>query len=142
MDGFSDCARKHFDFLVHRYGFVRGAKPEILPELGDSPTSVRYDGPHLFIWIHVDKNEVLVTLFVKVHTSILRPAARRSFYLHEILRFVAPESLAALPPSETPGSAPKNYENLLRFYGEALPKHCDALLRTDLKFLEDVCLHR
>ena len=142
LDGFSDCVRKHFDFLVQRYGFMRGGKPEILPELGDSTASVRYDGPHLFLWIHLDKNEVVVTLFVKIHTSILRPAGRRSFSLDEILRLVAPESLSSLPASETPWSAPRNYEALLKFYAEALPKYCDALLRMDLKLIEEVCLRR
>jgi len=142
MNGFAECARKHFDFLVHDYGFVRGGKQDILPELSDSATSVRYEGPHLFIWVHVDKDQVCAVVFAKVHTSVLRPAARRSFYLDEILRQVSPKTLEGFPQSETPDRAPENFEDFLRFYAAALRKHCGELLRMDLKLLEDICVRR
>jgi hypothetical protein len=96
MQEFPGSVHRHFDYLVGQYGFTHGGKPAVLPELGDSLTSVRYEGPHLFIWVHLDKNEVGVSLFVKVHTSVLRPSGRRMFQLQEILRRVAPESLKPL----------------------------------------------
>jgi hypothetical protein len=138
MDTFAESARKHFNFLTIDYGFLKGAKQSILPELGDSPSSVRYDAPHIFIWIHVDKNEVCVIIFVKVHTSVLRPSGKRIFQLGDILRHCAPDILKSFPKSETPDRAPKNFEDFLRFYAEGLRLHCDPLLRMDLKQLEEI----
>ncbi len=138
METFTDSARKHFDFLIADYWFVHGAKQTILPELGDSTYSVRYDAPHIFIWIHLDKNEVCVILFVKIHTSILRPSGKRIFQLGDILRHCAPDSLKSFPRSETPASAPSNFEDFLRFYAESLKKYCAPLLRMDLKQLEEL----
>jgi hypothetical protein len=139
MGTFSASACRHFDFLVSEYGFVRGGRPTILPELGNSPTSVRYEGPHLFIWVFVDKNEIGVNLFVKVHTRVLRPSGRRMFQLHEILRHVAPEALKSLPGSECAWTAPQDFDRLLSFHAKQLREHCDPLLRMDLKPLEEVC---
>lgn len=141
MGSFSECARRHFEFLKLEYGFVQGNKPDLLPELGDSPNSVRYDAPHIFLWIHVDKNLVQVTVFCKVHTSILRPSSKRLFNLDEILQHSSPESFKAYPESETPDSAPRNFEDFLRFYADALKRNCDALLRMDLKLLEETFRH-
>ena len=138
MDTFAESARKHFDFLIADYGFVQGAKQTLLPELSDSSYSVRYDAPHIFIWIHIDKNEVCVVLFVKVHTSILRPSGKRVFQLRDILRYSASDSLRPFPKSETPGSAPKNFGDFLQFYAEGLRLYCDPLLRMDLKQLEEI----
>jgi hypothetical protein len=139
MDTFSECARKHFDFLTREYHFTQGEKLDILPELGNSSYtySVRYDAPHIFIWICVDKNEVCVPIFTKVHTSILRPYEQRIFSLHQILRASAPDSLKTFPtPITPPYSPPANFEDILMFYAAALRVHCDALLRMDLKLLE------
>ena len=141
MESFSECARKYFDFLERDYGFVQGTKPDILAELGDSSSSVRYDAPHIFIWVHLDKNEVCVAIFAKVHTSILRPSSKRIFGLAEILRSTSPESLKSFPESETPDSAPRNFEDFLQFYADALKRNCDALLRMDLKLLEETYRH-
>jgi hypothetical protein len=141
MQEFIASVHRHFDFLITQYGFTRGGKPLVLPELGDSLTSARYEGPHLFIWVHLDKNEVGVSLFVKVHTSVLRPSGRRMFQLHEILRRVAPESLRSLPPGEPDWAAPKNFDRILCVSGRALREYCDPLLRMDLKLLEEVCSH-
>ncbi len=139
---FSECARKHFDFLKRDYGFVQGGKPEILPELGDSFYSVRYDAPHIFIQVRIDKNEIQVVIFSKVHTSILRPYTKRIFSLADILRHNSPESLKDFPKSETPDSAPSNFEDFLVFYADALRRNCDALLRMDLKLLEETYQQR
>jgi hypothetical protein len=136
METFSECARKHFDFLTHEYQFTHGEKLDVLPELGNSWYSVRYDAPHIFIWIHMDKDEVCVILFAKIHTSILRPSERRIFPLPEILRYVAPESLKTYPESTTPDRSPENFDDFLKFYAAGLRQHCDALLRMDLKLLE------
>jgi len=141
MENFSECARKHFEFLKSDYGFIQGRTLDILPELGDSPSSVRYDAPHIFIWVHVDKNQVQVAIFAKIHTSILRPHTKRIFNLDNILRCASPESLQTYPQSETPQSAPKNFEDFLRFYADALRRNCDALLRMDLKLLEETHQH-
>jgi hypothetical protein len=136
METFSECTRKHFDFLTHEYQFTHGEKLDVLPEQGNSSYSVRYDAPHIFIRILLDKNVVCVILFAKVHTSILRPYEQRIFLLHEILQYVSPESLTAFPESETPDSAPRNFNDFLKFYANGLRLHCDALLRMDLKLLE------
>jgi hypothetical protein len=138
MDTFAESARKLFDFLTADYGFLQGTKHSILPELGDSSHSVRYDAPHIFIWISMDKNEVCVIIFVKIHTSILRPAGTRIFQLGDILRHCAPDFLKSFPESETPNAAPRNFEDFLRFYAGGLRQYCDPLLRMDLKQLEDI----
>lgn len=138
MENFAEKAREHFNFLTTEYGFIQGAKHSILPELGDSLIAVRYDAPHIFIWVHVDKNEVCVTIFVKVHTSILRPSGKRIFALGGILEHIAPDFLKSFPQSETPDMAPRNFEAFLKFYAEGLRKYCDALLRLDLKQLEEI----
>jgi hypothetical protein len=138
MDTFAECARKHFSFLTADYGFSQGTQTSILPELGDSPYSVRYDAPHIFIWVHLDKNEVLVAIFVKVHTSILRPSGKRMFNLADILRHSAPDWFKFFPKSETPDTAPGNFEAFLRFYAEGLNRYCGDLLRMDLKQLEEI----
>jgi len=138
MTGFAEAVHQHFDFLIAEHGFTRGGAHKELTELGDTPSNVRYDGPHLFIWVHVDKNEVVVTLFVKVHTTILRPNVRRLFSLAEILQRFAPDDWKKVPQSVTPWSAPENYEDYLRFYADGLRRHCDSLLRMDLKMLEEV----
>jgi hypothetical protein len=136
METFSECARKHFDFLTHEYQFTHGEKPDVLPEQGNSRYSVRYDAPHIFIQILLDKNDVCVILFAKVHTSILRPYEQRIFLLPEILRYVSPESLKTYPESTTPDRSPENFDDFLKFYAAGLRQHCDALLRMDLKLLE------
>jgi hypothetical protein len=141
METFSECARKHFDFLTHEYQFTHGEKLDVLPELGNSWDSVRYDAPHIFIWINVDKDEVCVILFAKVHTSILRPSERRIFRLAEILRYVSPESLKTYPKSTTPDRSPENFDDFLKFFANGLRQHCDALLRMDLKLLEQTYQH-
>ena len=138
MDTFAESARRHFSFLTTEYGFLQGVNQSILPELGDSSYSVRYDAPHIFIWVHLEKNEVCVILFVKIHTSILRPSGKRIFQLGEILRHCAPDYLKSFPQSETPDATPRNFEDFLRFYAEGLRKYCDSLLRTDLKQLEEI----
>jgi hypothetical protein len=137
MESFSECARKHFDFLTREYQFTHGEKLDVLPELGNSWYSVRYDAPHIFIWIHVDKDEICVSLFTKIHTSILRPSEKRMFYLHHILQATAPDLLKKFPePITPPYSPPANFDDILAFYAAALRAHCDALLRMDLKLLE------
>lgn len=138
MATFAETARRHFDFLIADYGFLQGAKQSILPELGDSSRSVRYDARHIFIWIGVDKNEVCVIIFVKIHTSILRPSGKRIFLLGEILRHSAPDYLKSFPNSETPDTSPRNFEDFLRFYAQGLKSYCDPLLRMDLKQLEEI----
>ncbi|MEO7298679.1 MAG: hypothetical protein ABI042_08905 [Verrucomicrobiota bacterium] len=140
MNSFTESICKHFDFLTRDYGFIRSnATPKVLPELGDSDDRVRYEGPHIFIWIGAGKGELDVVIFAKVHTTILRPAARRSFDLDKILLHVAPESLKSFPSTEMRGWIPDNYDAILQFYAEALRKHCDYLLRMDMKLLEEVC---
>ena len=113
----------------------------MLPELGTSEKSVRYDAPHLFIWIHLDPQDVAVLFFVKVHTSVLRPCGRRSFELQEVLRRVAPESLAVLAKRDWHAASNSGFANSLTLHAELLKRHCDALLRLDLKLLEEVASH-
>lgn len=98
MESFVANVHRCFDFLVSEYGFTYGGEHRPLPELGNSATSVRYDAPHLFVWVHLDPPDVEVLLFVKVHTSVLRPGGRRSFTLQEVLRHQAPDMFSKVMP--------------------------------------------
>ena len=138
MDDFVSNAHRYFDFLVSEYGFSHGGENQPLPELGDSFKSVRYDAPHLFIWVHLDPQDVAVLFFVKVHTSVLRPSGPRSFELDEVLRQTAPDALTALAHRDWQHESQTGFANSLRLYAELLKQHCDALLRLDLKQLEVV----
>lgn len=142
MEDFVSNARRSFDFLVSDYGFTHGGEHRPLPELGDSARSVRYDAPHLFIWVHLDPQDVAVLFFVKVHTSLLRPNGPRSFELQEVLRRTSPGSLAALADRDRQHEARTGFANSLQLNAELLKSHCDALLRLDLKPLEDVARQR
>jgi hypothetical protein len=99
--------------------------------MNNSETSVRYEGPHIFIYIYEDRGVVGVEIFAKVHTSILRPAGKRFFSLWRILQLIAPELMESFPRTE-------GCEAILLFYAEALRKYCDPLLRMDMKLLEEV----
>lgn len=138
MDDFLANVHRRFDFLVSEYGFTYGGEHRPLPELGNSTTSVRYDAPHLFVWVHLDPQDVEVLLFVKVHTSILRPGGRRSFTLQEILRHQAPGLLAGATPHDQPADRHAGFATSLARQAKWLREHCDALLRLDLRPLEEI----
>lgn len=142
MEDFVSNAHRCFDFLVSEYGFTYGGEHRPLPELGNSTTSVRYDAPHLFVWVHLDPQDVAVLLFVKVHTSILRPGGRRSFELQEVLRRTAPGLLDVLASREWQHESRTGFANSLELHAKLLRQHCDALLRLDLKLLEQVASQR
>ncbi len=142
MENFVANVHRCFDFLVSEYGFTYGGEHRPLPELGNSPKSVRYDAPHLFIWVHLDPQAVAVLLFVKVHTSVLRPAGPRSFELQEVLRRTAPEALAQLKGDDCEAESRTGFARSLAQNAKLLRERCDALLRMDLKQLEQVALQR
>jgi hypothetical protein len=138
VDTFVANAHRCFDFLVSEHGFTYGGHHWPLPELGNSATSVRYDAPHLFVWVHLGSEGVEVLLFVKIHTSILRPGGRRSFTLQEFLRHQAPGEFSAIPPLEREVEIRSGFAQSLARQGKWLREQGDALLRLDLKPLEEI----
>jgi hypothetical protein len=142
VDDFVSNAHRSFDFLVSEYGFTTGGEHRLLPELGDSFRSVRYDAPHLFVWVHLDPQDVAVLFFVKIHTSILRPSGPRSFELQAVLRRTAPGSLDVLASRDWQHESRTGFTNSLELHAKLLRQHCDALLRLDLKLLEQVASQR
>lgn len=142
MDDFVTNAHRCFDFLVSEYGFTFGGEHRPLPELGNSTKSVRYDAPHLFIWVHLDPQNVAVLFFVKVHTSILRPNGPRSFELQEVLRRTAPDGFHRLVGSDGSEATRSGCARSLALHAKLLREHCDALLRMDLRQLEQVASQR
>jgi len=137
VESFVANVHRCFDFLVSEYGFTYGGEHRPLPELGNSATSVRYDAPHLFVWVHLDPRDVEVLLFVKVHTSVLRPGGRRSFTLQEVLRHQAPDMFTKVMPDRQ-GEVPAGFAPSLERQAKWLREHGDALLRLDLKPLEEI----
>jgi len=137
VESFVANVHRCFDFLVSEYGFTYGGEHRPLPELGNSATSVRYDAPHLFVWVHLDPRDVEVLLFVKVHTSVLRPGGRRSFTLQEVLQHQAPEMFTKVLPDRQ-GEVPAGFAPSLERQAKWLREHGDALLRLDLKPLEEI----
>lgn len=142
MEDFVSNVHRSFDFLVSEFGFTHGGEHQPLPELGDSLKSVRYDAPHLFIWVHLDPQDVSVLFFVKIHTSILRPNGPRSFELQEVLRCCFPDSLAVLAKRDWHHESRTGFVGSLQLHAELLKQYCDALLRLDLKLLEQVASQR
>lgn len=138
MENFVTNAHRCFDFLVSEYGFTYAGEHRPLPELGNSTTSVRYDAPHLFVWIHLDPQDVEVLIFVKVHTSILRPGGRRSFTLQEVLRHQAPGVFSGIKALDREVEVRSGFAQSLARQAKWLREHCDALLRLDLKPLEEI----
>ncbi len=138
MESFVANVHRCFDFLVTEHGFTYTGEHRPLPELGNSTTSVRYDAPHLFVWVHLDPQDVEVLLFVKVHTSVLRPGGRRSFTLSEVVRRLAPGALAGVAGFDLQEEARTGFARSLQRQANWLKEHCDALLRLDLKPLEEV----
>jgi len=138
MDSFVANAHRCFDFLVEEYGFTRGGEHRLLPELGDSDKSVRYDAPHLCVWVHLDPQDVSVLFFVKVHTSVLRTGGRCSFELQEVLRRTVPQALAKNAALDWQEESRTGFARSLQRHAKWLKEHCDALLRLDLKQLEEV----
>lgn len=136
MEDFVSNAHRSFDFLVKEYGFTHGGEHQPCPELGDSDKGVRYDAPHLFIWVYLDRSDVGVLFFVKVHTSVLRPNTQRAFELHEVLRLLCPDALVVLAGLDSRHEARTGFARSLQLNADLLRSHCDALLRLDLKQLE------
>ncbi len=131
---FSTMVQNSFAFLISDYGYEY---------VKDDEYCHKYISPHLSVEIYYAKMELEVLLCRGIYTSILRPYKKGCFSIHTLLKTHKPGLFDEFYEVKLKNTSPFKADQLnkvVTFYGKALKEHFSALLKDDLKLLEEVAI--